>query len=98
MRDEEVLCRCVEVTYGEVRAAIRMGLRTVRELRRFTRAGTGTCQGRTCEKLLAQLISAETRVPLRDLGPPSYRVPVSPVAMDVLAGETPSAAGEEGSS
>ena len=56
MRDDTILCRCEEVTYGEVRAALESGLTDAGDIRRYTRAGMGFCQGKTCERLLLALI------------------------------------------
>jgi len=86
MDDETIICRCEELTAGEVRAAIRLGLNTVNEVRRYTRAGMGLCQGRTCGRLVAQLLAEETGRPLSDFLPATSRPPVRPVEIAILAG------------
>jgi NAD(P)H-nitrite reductase large subunit len=86
MDDETIICRCEELTAGEVRAAIRLGLSTVNEVRRYTRAGMGLCQGRTCGRLVAQLLAEETGRPLSDFLPATSRPPVRPVEVATLAG------------
>ncbi len=65
--DEVVICRCEEVTKGEIRRAIEAGARTPQAVKRFTRAGMGLCQGRSCRRLIAQIIAQETGQSLADI-------------------------------
>jgi len=83
-RDDVLVCRCGEITRGEILAAIREGARTVDEVKRMTRAGMGICQGRTCGRLVAQLIHEETGVPMEDLAPARPRPPVWPTQASIL--------------
>ena len=49
LEDDTVVCRCEEVTSGEVRRARdELGLFDPRSLKGSTRAGMGMCQGRVC--------------------------------------------------
>lgn len=49
MKDKDIIiCRCEEITKGEIIQAIRDGATTVDGIKRMTRAGKGLCQGRTC--------------------------------------------------
>jgi bacterioferritin-associated ferredoxin len=84
--DETIVCRCEELTAGEIRAAIRLGLTTVSEVRRYTRAGMGLCQGKTCARLVVQLLSQETGRPIFDFLPATFRPPVRPLELGTLAG------------
>ncbi|CAA7601045.1 BFD-like [2Fe-2S] binding domain protein [Acididesulfobacillus acetoxydans] len=54
-----VICRCEEVTRAEIGQVIREGLWDIDEIRKFSRAGMGLCQGRTCQKLLCQVVKEE---------------------------------------
>jgi bacterioferritin-associated ferredoxin len=56
MNDDTIICRCEEVRLGEIQEAIRLGLTSPGEIRKYTRAGMGTCQGRTCRHLLLQIL------------------------------------------
>ena len=87
MGDDVIVCRCEEVTAGEVRTAIRAGARTIAAIRRRTRAGMGLCGGRTCARLLARLLAEETGVPPAQIAPPPARPPVRPVPAAALAEE-----------
>ncbi|MCA2003050.1 MAG: NAD(P)/FAD-dependent oxidoreductase, partial [Chloroflexi bacterium] len=49
-RDDTILCRCEDVTLGQVKEAIQMGATTLREVKMATRCGMGNCQGRMCER------------------------------------------------
>lgn len=56
MDDSTIICRCEEVTFGEIRKALEAGLVDPVDVRRYTRAGMGSCQGRTCQRLMMQII------------------------------------------
>ena len=59
--DDVIVCRCEEITAGEIRKAIRKyHATTVTEVKRRVRAGMGLCQGRTCGKLVSRIIAEET--------------------------------------
>ncbi|MFY9189261.1 MAG: (2Fe-2S)-binding protein [bacterium] len=85
--DEVVICRCEEVTKGEIRRAIKAGARTPQAVKRFTRAGMGLCQGRSCRRLIAQIIAQETGQSLADIWPSTYRLPTRPLTVVSLKGE-----------
>lgn len=83
-----IICRCEEITKGEIIQAIRDGATTVDGIKRMTRAGKGLCQGRTCRPLVEAILMAE----LGHLPPaeeyPSTRPPVRPMPLSaLLAGE-----------
>jgi NAD(P)H-nitrite reductase large subunit len=80
MSDEQrIICRCEEVTLGEIRKAIREGARSLDAVKRMTRAGMGLCQNKTCFNLVARLIHEETGISMEDLVPFTTRPPVRPV-------------------
>jgi D-hydroxyproline dehydrogenase subunit alpha len=77
--DDTVVCRCEEVTAGEVRtAADPLGAGDLRTVKLLTRAGMGWCQGRVCAPAVAGL----TGCPLT----PGRRPFARPVPLRVLAG------------
>ena len=60
MKDKDIIiCRCEEITKGEIIQAIRDGATTVDGIKRMTRAGKGLCQGRTCRPLVEAILMAE---------------------------------------
>ena len=84
--DETIICRCEDVTYKDIVDAIDMGIATVAEIKRALRAGMGPCQGRTCGRLIAQIISQKTGKPIEEVWEPSYRPPLKTVQLKTLAG------------
>ena len=60
-----VVCRCEEITEGEIRAAIRarVGARTLDGIKRRTRSGMGRCQGGFCTPRLIEILGEELGLP-----------------------------------
>jgi len=85
--DDTLICRCEEVSLGEIREAIDRGATTLPELRRRTRAGMGLCQGRTCGTLVAQIIARRTGKSLEEILPATSRPPVRSVTVQELGGK-----------
>ena len=53
--DEIYVCRCEEVTVGDIKRAIAAGARSVRDIKVRTNAGMGVCQGMTCRKNIERM-------------------------------------------
>lgn len=87
--EEKYVCRCEEVTEREIREAIRAGARSVAEVKRWTRAGMGICQGRSCRRLVERLISEETGLKPDEIEPSSFRQPVRPVSFEAMDSPEP---------
>jgi len=85
--DDTVICRCEEVTAGEIRQIIANGATSINDIKRLTRAGMGDCQGRMCESTIAEMISMETKQPVEEMGWFSPRPPVKPIPLGILAAE-----------
>ncbi|MFF4545733.1 NAD(P)/FAD-dependent oxidoreductase [Streptomyces sp. NPDC001406] len=78
--DDTVVCRCEEVTAGEIRTSVSgLGAGDLRTVKLLTRAGMGWCQGRMCGPAVAGL----TGCPLT----PARRPLARPVPLGVLAGQ-----------
>jgi NADPH-dependent 2,4-dienoyl-CoA reductase/sulfur reductase-like enzyme len=84
LTDDMVLCRCEEVTVGEVRQAIAEGATTVTAVRMLTRAGMGRCQGRMCGSPVAELLAGELGWPVEAVGQATPRPPAIPIPLDGL--------------
>jgi len=80
-----IICRCEEITLGEVLDAIRHGAGDADAVKRMTRAGMGLCQGKTCGRLVARIIAGETGQPIAEIRSVTARHPVRPVPARVLA-------------
>jgi NAD(P)H-nitrite reductase large subunit len=84
--DDTEICRCEEVTVGDVRRAIRDGVITLNALRGATRIGMGRCQGRYCEVAAAHLLADMTGQSIEAVGIFTPRVPLVPVRAKALCG------------
>jgi NAD(P)H-nitrite reductase large subunit len=82
--DEVYVCRCEEITLGEIRQAIREGARDVTGVKRRTRAGMGLCQGRSCGRLVEEILCRELDKRPEEVEPATNRPPVRPVAFGML--------------
>ncbi len=71
--DDMIICRCEEVTRGEIR--------------RYLRTGMGLCQGQTCAKLVKGIVARELGVSPAELEPATSRAPIRPIEMRVFAAE-----------
>ena len=83
--DDMLVCRCEEVTKGEIRQAVHAGMFTIEEIRRYLRSGMGLCQGQTCGKLVKGIVSRELGVAPTDIEPAVARAPMRPIEMRILA-------------
>jgi NAD(P)H-nitrite reductase large subunit len=85
--DDVLVCRCEEITLGEIRQAIRMGAVDITGVKRRTRAGMGLCQGRTCEALVLQVLRAEIpNFSTEKAGISTPQTPQRPISFQVLGG------------
>jgi NADPH-dependent 2,4-dienoyl-CoA reductase/sulfur reductase-like enzyme len=89
--DATIICRCEEVTAGQVRAAVALGAQGPNQLKSFTRAGMGSCQGRMCGLTVTEIMASERRVSPSRIGSLTIRTPVKPVTLAELAGMSSSA-------
>lgn len=83
--DDMLVCRCEEITKGEIRKAVHQGIFTIEELRRYLRCGMGLCQGQTCGKLVKSIVSRELKISPAEVEPASSRAPMRPIEMEILA-------------
>lgn len=85
--DDMILCRCEEVTKGEVRKVVHDGMFTLTEIRRYLRTGMGLCQGQTCGKLIKGIVARELGISPLELEPVTSRAPMRPIEMGVLGND-----------
>lgn len=55
-RDDEIICRCEQITRAEIVEAIRRGATTVEGIKRRVGTGMGRCQGSRCALKIEQLL------------------------------------------
>jgi NAD(P)H-nitrite reductase large subunit len=87
--DSAVVCRCEGSTAGQIRSALAAGYRSSASIKLASRAGMGTCQGRTCWPGLQALMDA-SGVPPSGCAPATARSPLRPVPASAFLEEQPS--------
>lgn len=73
-----IVCRCEEVTLEDVLYAVeKLGARSVDDVKRYTQAGCGLCQGKTCGRIIANILAQRLGTPMPL--PTKPRPPVRPI-------------------
>lgn len=83
--DETVVCRCEDITMGDIRNGIDMGFTTSRGLKTAVRVSMGNCQGRTCGPMVFDLLNLLGKQEPEVIGPFHARPPLKPVSIGALA-------------
>lgn len=83
--EEEIVCRCEDVSLNEILEAIDRGFSTIDQLKRYLRIGMGHCQGRTCIRLVAGILARKLGKSIDEIMWPTVRPPVLPVEIGKLA-------------
>ncbi|MGC1504908.1 MAG: FAD/NAD(P)-binding oxidoreductase [Sulfitobacter sp.] len=83
--DNTVICRCEEVTAGEVRRMAGLGCRGPNQTKAFGRPGMGPCQGRYCGLSVMQILSAANEISPNETGYYRIRPPLKPVTLGEIA-------------
>ena len=83
--DATLVCRCEEVTAGEVRSAAAAWGANVNYIKGVTRCGMGYCQGRVCGSLVEAIAARALGVPAGTMDAYHVRAPLKPVTVDDLA-------------
>jgi hydrogen cyanide synthase HcnB len=78
--DELVVCRCEEVTAGELRrTATTTGATEINRLKALCRVGMGRCQGRMCAVAASEILAHCTERSIEDVGRLRGQAPVKPI-------------------
>jgi bacterioferritin-associated ferredoxin len=83
--NETIVCRCEEVTAGQIREAVADGHGSTNQVKFLTRCGMGLCQGRQCNDAVAHIVAAERGQPVAEVGAYRVRPPVRPLILGALA-------------
>ncbi|TDV15671.1 FAD-dependent oxidoreductase [Paraburkholderia caballeronis] len=83
---DTLICRCEEVSFATLDAALAEGLSTVGAIKRRTRIGMGRCQGRYCAPVLDEIVCERYGRARDEMSGFAPRVPVKPVSIAELAG------------
>ncbi len=83
--DAVLVCRCEEVSRGDIKKAIAQGARSLDAIKRRTRCGMGLCQGNTCGRIAAGILAGELGLPVQEIPPAGKRPPVGAIGVGELA-------------
>ena len=83
--DDLIVCRCEEITAGELRACVKTtGTREMNRLKALTRIGMGRCQGRMCAPAASRLLADAAGCELKDVGRLRGQAPVKPLPIHLM--------------
>ena len=82
---DTIVCRCEEVTAGQVRDVVALGATGPNQAKAFLRAGMGPCQGRLCGLTVTELIADGRGVGPGDVGAYRLRPPFKPITLGEIA-------------
>lgn len=85
--DEVIVCRCEEVTAGDLRKFVALGCAGPNQAKSFGRCGMGPCQGRMCGLTVTEVIAKARGVSAVEVGYYRIRPPIKPITLGELAGE-----------
>lgn len=83
--DPVIVCRCEEVTRGEVVQAMSEGCMGPNQLKAFSRCGMGPCNGRMCGPTVTDLMARTANQSHEDCGYFRIRQPIKPLTVAELA-------------
>ncbi len=83
--DDTIVCRCEEITAGQIRQSVSLGNHSPGAVKVHTRSGMGPCQGRMCGTTIAEIIADYRKVKVSEIDPLNIRPPVKPVTLGQLA-------------
>lgn len=84
-RDETIVCRCEEVTAGDVRRYATLGCQGPNQTKAFGRSGMGPCQGRYCGLTVSMLLAQANTQSVEQTGYYRIRTPIKPLTLGELA-------------
>ena len=82
--DHTIVCRCEEITAGEIRRAAREGTLNLNDIKRRVRAGSGWCQGRTCGPAIVEMLARECKKTPEAVYRMTQRPPAKPIPLSML--------------
>jgi NADPH-dependent 2,4-dienoyl-CoA reductase/sulfur reductase-like enzyme len=85
LADDTIVCRCEEVTAGDIRKAVAEGCVGPNQVKAATRCGMGPCQARQCGTTVPLVTAEALKRPVAEIGALRARPPVKPVTLAQLA-------------
>lgn len=84
---ETLLCRCEEVTFGQIEEALAEEMQLIGAVKRRTRVGMGRCQGRYCQLAAVELVAAQAGCAPDAVGRFRGQAPVRPAPISAFLRE-----------
>ena len=84
-KGDVMICRCMDVTAGEIEKAIDESYTDFEELKRYLRITTGPCQGRGCRQLIMGMIRSRTGVDISKSSTGTKRPPESAIPFSAFS-------------
>jgi len=85
--DDTVICRCEEVTLKQLKTALADDTIQIKDFKRMTRLGMGSCEGRMCGPSTIEMMRHRLNASAEDVGCLKPRPSIKPVTLGVLAAE-----------
>ncbi len=83
--DATIVCRCEEVTAGDIRHYAKLGCLGPNQTKAFGRSGMGPCQGRYCGLTVTELLAKANNQSHEETGYYRIRPPLKPVTLGELS-------------
>lgn len=83
--DETIVCRCEEVSTGDIRQSVNVGATGPNQMKAYRRCGMGPCQGRLCGLTVTEVIADARGKTPAEIGYYRLRAPVKPVSLAEIA-------------
>lgn len=83
--DETIICRCEEVSAGDIRAVVEEGHWEINRVKAMCRVGMGRCQGRMCGLAAAEIVAQCSGRELQGIGRLRGQAPIKPLPFGVEA-------------
>lgn len=82
--DECIVCRCEEISAGELRASVReAGTSEINRLKALTRVGMGRCQGRMCGAAASEILAHASGRGAGEVGRLRAQAPLKPIPFGI---------------
>lgn len=82
---DTIICRCEEITAGQIRQAVEEGHFNSNDVKFLTRCGMGACQGRQCANAVAHIVADAGGEEVSVMSHYRGRPPVTPLTLGQLA-------------
>ncbi len=84
-KSDDIVCRCENITKSELYNSINLNVSDPNQLKAYSRAGMGKCQGRYCGLTVQAMIAKKNKIPISKVGYYNIRPPIKPITLSELA-------------